>query len=392
MLRNALAIVFLLLSIKGVKAQGKRIDSENHLFQLGKNAFARKNYQKALVYFDLAYWKFGPLSQRSLFYIIFSQYRLDKKLAAKGNFKHLKMQYLRPAEKKVAEKIWKKVKKSKVKVIKDPIIMDINPYIGQVGHDKNTLKGSASFKGINIGVGRKRLRLDSAYEKYNLDYNSSTIASYEQDQLSGLLTWFYSTNRSIKLGATTFSTNYDLNNSSKTYFLGWNFYWPLKGHGGIEAAYSIYPGFLPSEAKVIQFSPYYTWYFGNYFKYGSVFLSLRYFWISPKVSNNTGTEQADQVNAEFHSGEVELSYWKGQFNFLIALGLGKQNFAVTNSGFVVFNNSELHKGYQKIVINYNRSKTWGAGVSVTSRSFFDNDLNQDASSNSIMLSVLWKNY
>ncbi len=147
---------------------------------------------------------------------------------------------------------------------------------------------------------------------------------------------FYSTRASVRGGGHLVQATDPLTDGSLIVFGGGDVYDVGRWSLGVHGAWSHYPNFdggldvgqlAPTGGLTIRTSDPQT----------TIGLTARGYFI--RLSEPAGMDQRD-----FSSGELAASLTKGRFRISGYGWLGEQAFAVRESGFTVFNLSEIHKG------------------------------------------------
>ncbi|WP_457622060.1 hypothetical protein [Persephonella sp.] len=226
-------------------------------------------------------------------------------------------------------------------------------YSGAIQYDRS-IRDSGLTGGMYwyLGIGLEHSlegELGYTYIKY---INKPDLNQFD---LSFLYTNYSFLNTKIRFGYHRIFTDDENTDMGSIYTVGYEHYLPYVYATGFDLNYSFYPNYKTRKKglSVFQLTPYMSYSFGNYYRYGSFTLGIKGYLIG--LSEDTG------FGEQFYSAEGSLDYYYGNITTGFSVWSGEQSFAVKNHGFIVYNLSEKYTGgytiYLRYVLNRNMSIT-----------------------------------
>jgi len=122
---------------------------------------------------------------------------------------------------------------------------------------------------------------------------------------------------------------------------------------GVTYAMSKYPKYYPANLDVNQLTGNFSTAFGNAFDWGLLGLDLKYHNITPQMTfSKAKYPTVTAFKSAYTSTEIGLRYTLSPISLALSTWSGEQVFAVLGDGLVVWSNSTVHKGGQKLSLDY----------------------------------------
>jgi len=116
---------------------------------------------------------------------------------------------------------------------------------------------------------------------------------------------------------------------------------------------SKYPKYYPANLDVNQLTGNVSTAFGNAFAWGLLGLDLKYHNITPQMTfSKAKYPTVTAFKSAYTSTEIGLRYTLSPISLALSTWSGEQVFAVLGDGLVVWSNSTVHKGGQKLSLDY----------------------------------------
>lgn len=258
---------------------------------------------------------------------------------------------------------------------------DMMIYGGSLDYSDSS-KDNGWFAGAYFQQSWSADRLEFAYDRTEVNYADSTVSDLKQNDFTAVWTHYLDDHYFARFGGHYIDNNDDLSNEAFTIFAGVKYFEGYDFDLGVDVYYSYYTNYTSEDlmAKgldVIQIEPGIGFTFGEYSSnIGSFYTKIYYDYIKP---DNDGYSQ---LRNDYHSAGFLLKNFNGKWTTVIGGWFGKQVFAVSNEGFVVYNLLEEHKGGAEFSVHYAFSDQLGVKVQFGYESFKEIDYN-DASSKAL---------
>jgi len=180
------------------------------------------------------------------------------------------------------------------------------------------------------------IHFDNLSQMINGQHFNSPAFTINQADITFIYTNYQLTNLNWRAGAHAIFTDDALTNNGFIIFSGLKRYRSNYYSAAVDVYGSFYNAYSPN-LNVLQVDGTFGFYFGNYFTTGSFFAETKGSYI--ELSDDIGFGKT-----QFPSVKQSLFYYRKNFTLEAFLWTGFRVFAVTNSGFVVFNLAEKHLG------------------------------------------------
>lgn len=193
--------------------------------------------------------------------------------------------------------------------------------------------GDGKHHGLEGAVSQLHINYESGYS--DLDQTDYTLAYTNTGSLHP--------NLSLRLGGHYISTDDDLTDKGLILFTDLTYFVPWKWNAGLEFFYSNYDEMV--DLDVFQISPH----AGKFFYFGkrSLYLEARGYYIHIDEDEKIGLSMKN-----YYSFELSGTCTRGPWSVKLSGWVGQQIFAVKNSGFVVYNLTEKHRGGASMEVTY----------------------------------------
>jgi hypothetical protein len=184
----------------------------------------------------------------------------------------------------------------------------------------------------------------------------------KQNDFTAVWTHYLTDNYLTRFGVHHIDSSDALSDGGFSLFGGMKYFEGYDFDLGADIYYSYYADYTSDDSaakglRVIQVEPGAGFAFGDYSSgIGSFYTKIYYDYIRP---DNGGFAQ---LRDNYHSAGVSLKNFNGKWTTVIGGWIGKQVFAVRNSGFVVYNLTEEHKGGAEFSVHYAISDSSGVKV------------------------------
>ena len=198
---------------------------------------------------------------------------------------------------------------------------------------------------------------NTASTSVTLDYEPGAIklidgSDYSQTQMLIIAEQRFINAIGIKLGYRTQSSSTSTISGASNLMVGARWFHDLT-QVGVTYAMSQYPKYYPANLEVNQVTGYFSTGFGNAFDWGLIGLDLKYHNITPQMTfSKARYPTVTAFKSAYTSTEIGVRYTLSPFSLALSTWSGEQVFAVLGDGLVVWSNSTVHKGGQKLSLDY----------------------------------------
>ena len=198
---------------------------------------------------------------------------------------------------------------------------------------------------------------NTATTSVTVDYEPASLnltdgSNYTQTQMLIIAEQRFIDAIGIKLGYRTQSSSASTLADASNVIVGARWYHDMT-QVGITYAMSQYPKYYPANLDVNQFTGYFSTAFGNAFDWGLFGLDLKYHNITPEMTfSKSKYPTVTAFKSAYTSTEIGVRYTLSPFSLALSTWSGEQVFAVLGDGLVVWSNSTVHKGGQKLSLDY----------------------------------------